>query len=67
MFSNSKIGLLIRLNPMASIINSYRNILFYQTMPEIKSLLITLGFSILLLFIGFKVFNKLQKGFAEEV
>lgn len=67
MFSGSKIEWLIKLNPMATIINSYRNILFYQTIPEIKSLLITLGASLILLFVGFKIFNKLQKGFAEEV
>jgi ABC-2 type transport system permease protein len=67
MFEGTKIAWLIKLNPMASIINSYRNILFYQTMPEIKSLLITFIASIILLFIGFKVFNKLQRGFAEEV
>lgn len=67
MFMGSKIEWIIKLNPMASIINSYRNVLFYQTIPEIKSLLITLGGSILLLIIGFKIFNKLQKGFAEEV
>lgn len=67
MFSGSKIEWIIRINPMASIINSYRNVLFYQTIPEIKTLLFTLGISIILLYIGFKVFNKLQKGFAEEV
>lgn len=67
MFANSKIDWLFKLNPMATIINSYRNVLFYQTMPELKSLLLTMFGSILLLFIGFKIFNKLQKGFAEEV
>ncbi len=67
MFEGSPIANLIKLNPMATIINSYRNILFYQTMPEIKALLITFGVSLLLLWIGFKIFNKLQRGFAEEV
>lgn len=67
MFAGSKFSWIIKINPMASIINSYRNILYYQTIPEIKSLLITLGASLVLLFIAFKIFNKLQKGFAEEV
>lgn len=67
MFANTKIEWIIKMNPMATIINSYRNILFYQTIPEIKSLLITLIGSFILLFIGFKIFNKLQRGFAEEV
>ncbi len=67
MFENTKIAWLIRLNPMSSIINSYRNILFYQTIPELKSLLITLFGCIFLLLIGFIIFNRLQRGFAEEV
>lgn len=67
LFIGSKIEWLIKINPMASIINSYRNIMFYQTLPELKSLLVTLIISLILLFIGFKIFNRLQKGFAEEV
>ncbi len=67
MFEGSPIANLIRFNPLATIINSYRNVLFYQTTPEIKALLMTLGASLVLLYIGFKIFNKLQKGFAEEV
>ena len=67
MFENTKFAWIIDINPMASIISSYRNILFYQTMPELKTLGITLLFSVILLIIGFKIFGKLQKGFAEEV
>ncbi len=55
------------LNPMAIIINSYRSILYYQEMPPIRSLLIILLGDILLIFLGFKIFRKLSKGFAEEV
>lgn len=54
-------------NPMAIIINSYRSILYYQEMPPTQSLLIILIGDILLIFIGFKFFRKLSKGFAEEV
>lgn len=67
LFEGSFIAKLIKLNPMTTIINSYRNILFYQTFPEIKALSITFIFSLILLIIGFKVFDKLQRGFAEEV
>lgn len=67
LFYDTPIAILIRLNPMATIINSYRNILFYQTIPEIKALSITFIASLILLWLGFKIFNKLQKGFAEEV
>lgn len=58
---------IFQINPMAIIINGYRNILFYQQMPDLQSLLILLGGSVLLLFIGIRVFRKLEKGFAEEV
>ncbi len=67
MFEGTKLAWLIKLNPMASIINSYRNILFYQTMPEIKALLLTFLASLVLLVIGYAIFRKLQRGFAEEV
>lgn len=67
LFAGSKIEWLINLNPMATIINCYRDVLYYQSMPHIKSLLIVLAGSIILLFIAIKIFKKLEKGFAEEV
>lgn len=67
MFAGTKISFLFKLNPMATIINSYRNILYWQTMPEIKSLIVVLIGSVLLCFIGLLIFKKLSKGFAEEV
>lgn len=67
MFENSPIQWIIRLNPMATIINCYRDILYYQSLPHIKSLLAVLLGSCILFWIGFKVFRKLEKGFAEEV
>ena len=67
MFENSPLRFVIYLNPMATIINCYRDILFYQSMPRLKSLLIVLFASCILFMIGLKVFRKLEKGFAEEV
>jgi ABC-type polysaccharide/polyol phosphate export permease len=67
LFENSPIKYLIKLNPMATIIECYRDILFYQSMPHIKSLLVVLLCSILLCYVGFKIFKKLERGFAEEV
>lgn len=67
MFSNSPIRWIIQLNPMATIINCYRDVLFYQSMPHIKSLIVVLFASCILFYIGLKVFRKLEKGFAEEV
>ncbi len=67
MFENSSISWLISLNPMATIINCYRDVLFYQSMPHIKSLLVVLLGSCILLYIGLKIFKRLEKGFAEEL
>lgn len=58
---------ILNLNPMTTIINSYRDIFYYQTMPNLKMLGIVFVFSLILLIIGYNVFNKLKKGFAEEL
>ena len=52
---------------MTTIIESYRDIFYYQQMPNLMGLLMVFIFSIVLLFIGIKVFKKLEKGFAEEL
>ena len=57
----------LRLNPMATIIESYRNIFYYQTAPNFKYLGLVFIGGVLLLIIGFKIFYKLEKGFAEEL
>lgn len=62
-----KIAWLLNLNPMTTIISCYRDILYYQSMPHLKSLLVVLAASLVLLWIGIKIFKKLEKGFAEEV
>lgn len=56
-----------KFNPLATLINSYRDIFYYKVAPNIGSLLILLLVSLLLTVIGYKIFNKLEKGFAEEV
>jgi len=58
---------ILKLNPLTTIISSYRDILYEGTLPNIKSLILVFLGSVTLLFIGFKVFKKLSKGFAEEV
>ena len=63
----NKFQWIFKINPMAIIINGYRDIFFYKQMPDIEALLILLVGSIALLFVGIKIFRKLEKGFAEEV
>jgi ABC-2 type transport system permease protein len=58
---------IFKLNPMAHIINGYRDIFYYQQTPNLLNLLVVGTLSILLLLIGYNVFKKLEKGFAEEV
>lgn len=58
---------LFKINPMFHIIGYYREILYYQRIPEISSMLIMFGISIIVLIIGYEIFNKLQKKFAEEL
>lgn len=53
-------------NPMTPIIEMYRQILYYKTVPEMASLLYVLVLGIAFIALGFFCFNKLQKGFAEN-
>ncbi len=57
----------LEINPMAYLVNAYRSIFFYQKMPNIYDLGIVSIFSIIIFILGYFIFEKLQKGFAEEV
>ena len=58
---------IITLNPMAHILNAYRDIFYYQRMPELQTLAIIFAISLALFGVGYAIFNKLQKSFAEEL
>ena len=58
---------ILQFNPMTYIINCYRDIFYYQQMPDFVSLAMVLIGSIILCLIGYFIFNKLQKRFAEEI
>ena len=58
---------ILNLNPMTYIINGYRDIFYNQTMPDIKVLGTLIFVLIIVIVIGYMIFNKLQKGFAEEL
>jgi len=58
---------IMKLNPMTHIIDAYRDIFYNQTMPNMKILLMLLAGSIILTIIGYFIFKKLQKGFAEQL
>lgn len=58
---------IIEYNPMTYIINGYRDIFYNQTSPDMLALGILFVISIALCVVGYLIFNKLQKGFAEEL
>ena len=58
---------ILKFNPMTYIINAYRDIFYTQKMPQIKSLLILIVIGIISCIISYKIFIKLQKGFAEQL
>ena len=58
---------LLYLNPMTEIIESYRCIFMYHTMPSISGILYLVIISIIIAVVGLMIFRKLEKGFAEEV
>ena len=55
------------LNPMTGIINFYRNILYYKRMPSFNAFGGILIYGIIMIIIGYFVFEKLQRNFAEEL
>lgn len=63
----TKLSWVLKLNPMAYLVNAYRSIFFYQKMPDIIGIGIVSAFSAIIFLIGYFIFEKLQKGFAEEV
>lgn len=57
----------LNLNPLAHMVSAYRNIFMYHNMIPMSSLIYMVVVSVVLMIIGFKVFDKLQRGFAEEI
>lgn len=54
-------------NPMTQIINSYRNIFYYKTMPDVRALVIWFCIGMVGVIIGYSIFKKCEKRFAEEL
>ena len=54
-------------NPMTPVIVCYRDILYYKQAPQLQTLLASVGLGILFLVMGWFLFNRLQRHFAEEL
>lgn len=58
---------ILRINPMSYLISAYRSIFYYKTAPDFQGLLIALIMGIGLCIVGYFIFKKLEKRFAEEL
>lgn len=62
-----KVYNIFMLNPLTAVIISYRNILYYKTAPDLSTMLLALGMGVFFLVVGWFVFAKLERHFAEEL
>ena len=58
---------ILKYNPMTYIINAYRDIFYYQKLVNFMPLIILFVIGILTCVVNYKIFYKLQKGFAEQL
>lgn len=58
---------ILKYNPMTYIIEGYRDIFYSKSIPDLKMLGIIFLIGIIITIIGYLIFNKLQKRFAEEL
>ena len=64
--SQSFLSFMIRLNPMTTIMNSYRDVFLYHQIPDMFALGIVFLVTLIIVALGYLVFSKLEKGFAEQ-
>ena len=58
---------IFKLNPMAHVINAYRDIFYVHTIPQLGNLMVLFGIGIVALVLCYTIFKKLEKKFAEEI
>ena len=63
----AKFRWVLYLNPLAHLIDAYRAIFYYKTMPNLASLGVVGLISFVVLVLGYLIFKRMEKGFAEEV
>ena len=62
-----RIRWILYLNPLTHLIETYRDLFMYHTLPSLTSVGYLIFITLVVLFIGYAIFKKLEKGFAEEV
>lgn len=65
--SVGKYSKIVKLNPMTEMTNCFRAVLYYGKLPTAVDFGYFAGWSLLMLVLGFTVFNHLQNNFAEEL
>ena len=58
---------IFNLNPMTPIISAYRTILYESSVPDLSTLLSAFGMGVAVLIVGWLVFSRLKRRFAEEL
>lgn len=66
-FQGSPLMWIFKINPLAHLINAYRDIFYVHQIPQVTNLLILLIIGIIILVICYNIFKKLEKRFAEEI
>ena len=61
----NKLGSIIIYSPLTWYIESYRNIVIKNSIPDLSTYVIGLAFSIIVSFMGFKIYLRLRSGFAD--
>lgn len=56
----------LNLNPMTHVVTAYRDILYYQQMPNWGNLAIVFGITLIVFVAGYYIFKRLERNFAEE-
>lgn len=62
-----KVRWILYLNPMTQVVLAYRDIFLYHQIPDISGMVYLVIVTIIIFILGFLIFRKLEKGFAEEV
>lgn len=58
---------LVKLNPLTHFMSAYRDIFMYHQLPAFSAIVYLIGLSAVVFAIGYAIFKKLEKGFAEEL
>lgn len=60
-------GKIMKINPMAPVIDGYRSIFYLQQIPNLKLIGFWMLIMTIVVYISWRIFKKLERGFAEEL